>query len=156
MDKPQIRLLQLRGMNFRILYWPATGSVAPAKTALLSHGSGLVAASWWLVAPQLAAAGYSVYAMDRRGHGGSDCAATGADHGGNGYEFFDFAEDIVALAEALDLQTIYGIGHSAGSTDLLLAAALRPGLFERLFVIDPSLSHPAKAGAALSQQALDT
>jgi len=160
MDKPEIRQLQLRGMSFRILYWPAApGYRARKKTALLSHGTGLVAASWWLVAPQLARAGYNVYAIDRRGHGGSDPAGasrTEASHGGNGYEFLDFAEDILALTEALNLQTIYGIGHSAGSTDLLLAATLRPGLFEQLFVIDPTLSLPATKGATMPQQALDT
>jgi len=156
MDKPQSKQLRLRAMNFRMLYWPAApGATDPAKTALLSHGTGLVAASWWLVAPQLARAGYNVYAIDRRGHGGSD-RADQACHGGNGYEFLDFAEDILALAEALDLHTIYGIGHSAGSTDLLLAAAQRPELFERLFVIDPTLSLPSKNGATLPQEALDT
>lgn len=170
MNKPQVRHRQLRGLRFRILYWPAAASTtAPTKTALLSHGTGLVAASWWLVAPQLARAGYNVYAIDRRGHGGSDRAAAGrteagrteaghtaANHGGNGYEFLDFAEDILALVDALELQAIYGIGHSAGSTDLLLAAALRPGLFDQLFVIDPTLSLPATEGATLPQQALDT
>ena len=66
---------------------------------------------------------YTVYALDRRGHGDSHKPA--ADR----YHFQDFAEDVCRVIEALDLTDIYGIGHSAGATDLLLAAKLLPCAF---------------------------
>ena len=46
------------------------------------------------------------------------------------------------MVETLDLTNIYGIGHSAGATDLLLAAKLLPARFARLFVIEPTIMDP--------------
>ena len=66
-----------------------------------------------------------VYALDRRGHGDSHKPAA------NRYHFQDFAEDVCTAIEALDLSNIYGIGHSAGATDLLLAAKLKPATLLR-------------------------
>jgi pimeloyl-ACP methyl ester carboxylesterase len=77
-----------------------------------------------------------VYALDRRGHGDSHKPA--ADR----YHFQDFAEDVCRVIEALDLSDIYGIGHSAGATDLLLAAKLLPQRFGRLFVMEPTVMDP--------------
>ncbi len=103
--------------------------------ALLMHGTGFVAEVWDDVARELAS-DYTVYALDRRGHGDSQKPA--ADR----YHFLDFAEDVCAAIEALGLSDIYGIGHSAGATDLLLAAKLKPGRFSRLFVMEPTVMDP--------------
>jgi pimeloyl-ACP methyl ester carboxylesterase len=46
------------------------------------------------------------------------------------------------VIEALDLHDIFGVGHSAGATDLLLAARLEPGRFSRLFVMEPTIMDP--------------
>ena len=46
------------------------------------------------------------------------------------------------MIEALGLSDIYGIGHSAGATDLLLAAKLLPRRFSRLFVMEPTVMDP--------------
>ncbi len=51
------------------------------------------------------------------------------------------------MIEALDLSDIYGIGHSAGATDLLLAAKLKPARFSRLFVMEPTVMDPRAARA---------
>ena len=102
------------------------------------HGTGFVAEVWDDVARELAA-DYTVYALDRRGHGDSHKPA--ADR----YHFQDFAEDVCTAIEALDLSDIYGIGHSAGATDLLLAAKLRPDRFTRLFVMEPTVMDPGAA-----------
>lgn len=103
--------------------------------ALLLHGTGFVAEVWDDVARELAA-DYTVYALDRRGHGDSHKPA--AAH----YHFQDFAEDVCTVIEVLGLTDIYGIGHSAGATDLLLAAKLRPDRFTRLFVMEPTVMDP--------------
>jgi pimeloyl-ACP methyl ester carboxylesterase len=115
--------------------------------ALLLHGTGFVANVWDEVARDLAST-YTVYALDRRGHGAS--------HKPGAYHFLDYAEDVCRVIEALDLRDIYGIGHSAGATDLLLAARLRPGRFTRLFVMEPTVMDPRKArdvSAGLSEWA---
>ena len=51
--------------------------------------------------------------------------------------------DSAAAIETLGLSDIYGIGHSAGATDLLLAAKLLPERFSRLFVMEPTVMDPA-------------
>jgi pimeloyl-ACP methyl ester carboxylesterase len=111
------------------------GEDSGKPVALLLHGTGFVAEVWDEVASELAQR-YTVYAHDRRGHGGSHKPA--ADR----YHFQDFAEDVCRVVEALDLSDIYGIGHSAGATDLLLAAKLLPGRFQRLFVMEPTIMDP--------------
>ena len=116
--------------------WGARDSGKPP--ALMLHGTGFVAEVWDDVARELAQ-DYTVYALDRRGHG--DSHKPTADR----YHFQDFAEDVCRVVEALDLTGIYGIGHSAGATDLLLAAKLLPARFARLFVIEPTIMDPRAA-----------
>ncbi len=111
------------------------GEDSGKPVALLLHGTGFLAEVWDEVASELASR-YTVYALDRRGHGDSHKPA--ADR----YHFQDFAEDVCRVVEALDLSDIYGIGHSAGATDLLLAAKLLPNRFARLFVMEPTVMNP--------------
>ncbi|PPQ19310.1 alpha/beta hydrolase [Bradyrhizobium sp. AC87j1] len=106
--------------------------------ALLVHGTGFVADVWDEVACELASA-YTVYALDRRGHGAS--------HKPGSYHFLDYADDVRRVIDALELHDVYGIGHSAGATDLLLAAKLLPGRITRLFVMEPTVMDPRAAGA---------
>jgi pimeloyl-ACP methyl ester carboxylesterase len=110
---------------------PASGK----PPALLLHGTGFVAEVWTEVAAALAT-DYTVYAIDRRGHGLSHKPAAHC------YHFQDFAEDLCRVVDYLDLHDIYGIGHSAGATDLLLAAKLLPERFSRLFVMEPTVMDP--------------
>ena len=112
-----------------MLQWGESGKTP----ALLLHGTGFVADVWDEVARELAST-YTVYALDRRGHGASHKPAA--------YHFLDFAEDVCRVIDALDLRNVYGIGHSAGGTDLLLAAKLLPGRFTRLFVMEPTVMDP--------------
>lgn len=127
--------------------WGEDGSRKPP--ALLLHGTGFVAEVWDDIARELAA-DYTVYALDRRGHGDSHKPV--ADR----YHFLDFAEDVCTVIETLGLSNIYGIGHSAGATDLLLAAKLKPARFARLFVMEPTVMDPHTArldGSGLSHSA---
>jgi pimeloyl-ACP methyl ester carboxylesterase len=129
----------------RMTIGPAEARIALARwgddgkpPALLMHGTGFVAEVWDDVARELAH-DYTVYALDRRGHGDSHKPA--ADR----YHFQDFAADVCAVIETLGLSNIYGIGHSAGATDLLLAAKLMPARFSRLFVMEPTVMDPHAA-----------
>jgi pimeloyl-ACP methyl ester carboxylesterase len=120
------------GVRIALVRW---GEADPDKPpALLLHGTGFVGEIWDEIANGLAAR-YTVYALDRRGHGASDKPGR--------YHFADFASDLVATIETLELFGIYGIGHSAGATDLLLAARLLPGRFSRLFVMEPTVMDPS-------------
>ncbi len=121
------------GARMALSRWGEARSGKPA--ALLIHGTGFVGEVWDEVASALASR-YVVYALDRRGHGASHKPAAGA------YHFLDFAHDLRAAIEDLGLFDIHGIGHSAGATDLLLAAKLLPGRFSRLFVMEPTIMDP--------------
>lgn len=121
------------GGRIAVARWGEAGSGKPP--ALLVHGTGFVAEVWDEVARQLAA-GHTVYGIDRRGHGESHKPSTDC------YHFLDFASDVCAVIEALDLTDIVGVGHSAGATDLLLAARLLPRRFARLFVMEPTVMDP--------------
>lgn len=103
--------------------------------ALLVHGTGFVAEVWDEVARGLARR-YTVYGIDRRGHGSSHKPSL------DRYHFLDFASDVCAVVETLGLNDIFGVGHSAGATDLLLAAYLLPRRFSRLFVMEPTIMDP--------------
>lgn len=106
--------------------------------ALLLHGTGFCADVWDELACELAS-DYTVVGVDRRGHGESHKPA--ADR----YHFVDYAEDVGRIVKALGLRDIYGIGHSAGATDLLLSAKLLPTCFRRLFVMEPTAMDPRAA-----------
>ncbi|MFK4508922.1 alpha/beta hydrolase [Bradyrhizobium daqingense] len=125
-----------------MLQWGESGR----PPALLVHGTGFVADVWDEVARELAST-YTVYALDRRGHGAS--------HKPGAYHFLDYADDVCQVVDALDLRDIYGIGHSAGATDLLLAAKMLPECFTRLFVMEPTVMDPGAARATdLSEESL--
>ena len=127
-----------------MLQWGESGK----PPALLLHGTGFVADVWDEVARDLAST-HTVYALDRRGHGAS--------HKPGAYHFLDYADDICRVIDTLKLRDVYGIGHSAGATDLLLAAKLRPERFTRLFVMEPTVMNPHAArdpSAGLSDESL--
>src|ERR1700754_733364 len=118
------------------------GEADPGKPpVLLSHGTSFVAEVWDEIATTLASR-YAVYALDRRGHGASHKPAAGR------YHFLDYASDVCAVIEALALSDVFVIGHSAGATDLLLAAKLLPRRFSRLFVMEPTIMDPRGVGVA--------
>ncbi len=125
--------VELSGGRIALARWGEVDSKKPA--ALLVHGTGFVAEVWDEVARELTSK-YTVYGIDRRGHGASHKPPA------EQYHFLDFASDICAVAGALDLTDIFGVGHSAGATDLLLAAKLEPRRFQRLFVMEPTIMDP--------------
>lgn len=131
MTEPQRLLVGSADAPIALARWGEPGR----PPALLLHGTGFVAEVWTEVAEALAA-DHTVYALDRRGHGLSHKPPAGR------YHFQDFAEDLRTVVEQLDLRDVYGIGHSAGATDLLLATKLMPERFARLFVMEPTVMDP--------------
>jgi pimeloyl-ACP methyl ester carboxylesterase len=124
---------RVAGARIAVTQW---GDIECRRPSILMvHGTGLVAEVWDEIATALASR-YRVYAIDRRGHGASHKPET------DRYHFLDFALDVCTVIEALDLVNIFGIGHSAGATDLLLAAKLLPRRVSRLFVIEPTVMDP--------------
>ena len=144
MTEPQRIIIGDDNSRIALARWGDERSGKPP--ALLLHGTGFVAEVWTEVAEVLAA-DYTVYSVDRRGHGLSHKPP------GESYHFADFADDLCMVIDRLDLHGITGIGHSAGATDLLLTAKLMPERFARLFVMEPTVMDPrAMRGGGLSDQ----
>lgn len=137
--EPHSAFVEANDVRLHVLRWGDPGDRPPA---LLVAGTGFPGLTWRAVA-EILTEDYVVYTFDRRGHGLSDKPPLHPSIRGLGYDFADFANDLIALIDALDLSGVYGIGHSSGGTDVLLAAGLRPDLFSRLFVFEPTIAHPA-------------
>ena len=119
-----------REMEIALIDWGGDGPLA-----LLHHANGFCAGMWALLAERLRPH-YRVVALDARGHGDSTAPSPGP-----AYDWMNFVEDLIPLAEQLaDEQgapIAYGIGNSFGGLVTAYAAGLRPGLFERVAMLDP-------------------
>ncbi|HEY3742233.1 MAG TPA: alpha/beta hydrolase [Bryobacteraceae bacterium] len=54
----------------------------------------------------------------------------------------DFANDVAALGDTLGWKNAIGVGHSMGGYSVALAAAMRPGMFSALVLLDPVIRAP--------------
>jgi pimeloyl-ACP methyl ester carboxylesterase len=118
------------GLTHRVMEWAAPGARA---TALLIHGFMDAGATWDLVAPRLAGAGFRVLAPDLRGYGDGARVAPG------GYYYFpDYVLDVAELVEALVPSggPLLVVGHSMGGTVATLYAGSFPARVSRLVVVE--------------------
>jgi lipase len=113
----------VRGVELALWEWPGAG-----RPVLFCHAAGFHARAWDQVIARLP--GTHCYAFDARGHGGSSKPAPP-------YAWRDFGADAAALAEWLGLSAALGVGHSLGGHAVTLGAALRPGAFAGLLLMDP-------------------
>jgi pimeloyl-ACP methyl ester carboxylesterase len=125
------RSVRLPDVEIALLDWGGDG--APV---LFHHANGFCKGVFGLVA-ELLEPRFRVIAMDARGHGDS----THPEAPGS-YAWTRFAEDLAGVAEQLRAELgvpslPLGVGHSFGGTSLLGAAKRRPGLFDRIVLVDP-------------------
>lgn len=113
-------------VDLAVTEWPSDG-----PPLVLLHGIGSSAYTWRPVAPRLARH-YHLYAVDMRGHGDSAKPDTG-------YLLDDYAEDLDALLDALELDRPYVLGHSLGSLTALTWASRHPGRAAAMALEDPPL-----------------
>ena len=129
---PHLQYTQANGISQASFEWrPALQGHGP--TLWLVHATGFHARVWDQTIAHLP--GHHVIATELRGHGRSQAA-----------DFEDwcvFGHDQAALAAAFGLQGAVGVGHSMGAHALLHAAALAPGAFRQLVLVDPVLLAPA-------------
>ncbi len=98
------------------------------RRLLLIHGLSSNAAGWWRLGSDLAAAGFSVTAVDLRGHGASPHADL--------YTLEAYAADVLAAGDGW-----YGVlGHSLGGAVAVAAAAGDPTWTQRLVLYEPALA----------------
>lgn len=108
------------------------------RSVVALPGIGDSRASYRQLGPLLAAAGFTVYALDLRGHGGSDA-------GFESYTAADVGDDAVAVMEALDLQEVVLLGNSIGAASGA-HAALKSERVTRLVFLSGFVDDPPNFG----------
>ncbi|MCC6381376.1 MAG: alpha/beta hydrolase [Dehalococcoidia bacterium] len=128
MIEPLARRIPGDGVTLQVYEWP--GEDPPI---LLVHATGFHARCWDQVVARLP--GRRVVALDMRGHGLSEKPEPP-------YSWRSFGGDVAAVCRALGLRGAIGVGHSKGGHAVTLAAALAPGTFTSLLLIDPVILEP--------------
>ncbi|MFP4514276.1 MAG: alpha/beta fold hydrolase, partial [Acidimicrobiales bacterium] len=95
---------------------------------LLAHGGFDFAATFDLLAPLLADAGWRVVSWDQRGHGNSEHAAL--------YSWDADVRDAVAVIESITDEAMPVLGHSKGGSMMLQLAELAPWHVSRVVNLD--------------------
>jgi pimeloyl-ACP methyl ester carboxylesterase len=130
--EPRRGQVQAGGMTFSYLEWGKDGS-----PLLLLHGITSSARGWWRVAPELAAIGYHIYALDMPGHGQSQLADV--------HRIHQIANRVAGVVHELQVSNPVVIGHSwGGAVALELAASMAVA---RITLVDPLLSLTSERGA---------
>ena len=130
--QPKLHHVQANGLSLACFEWRAALR-GTAPTLWMVHATGFHGRVWDQVIHHLP--GRHVIAAEQRGHGRSEARDFDS--------WADFSHDQAALAAAFDLRGAVGIGHSMGAHALVQAAALQPGRFRQLVLIDPVLLSPA-------------
>lgn len=118
------------------LYGPDDG-----KPVIALHGWLDNAATFSRLAPGLQ--GLRIVALDLPGHGHSDHRPIGA-----GYNIWDYAHDVLQVAEQFGWQRFSLLGHSMGAIVSVLLAGALPERVERLALIDGVIPYTGEADSA--------
>jgi pimeloyl-ACP methyl ester carboxylesterase len=127
--RPHESDLKVDGRKLHLLDWGGEGRTP----LLLLHGFTGHAHAWDTLSIALQPH-FHVYALDARGHGDSDPADT--------YNAVAAFDDISGVVDQLGLQTLVLVGLSMGGRNAMYFASRRPGLVQKLVIVDigPELS----------------
>ena len=117
------------GLQIHYRRWWTPDNKPTLPPILLLHGLASSAHIWNLVAPQLNRYGYSVIALDQRGHGESEKPDSG-------YDFATILADDAAVIAALEIKHPILVGHSWGAMVALQYAALHVEQVNALVLVD--------------------
>ncbi|MFK7975860.1 MAG: alpha/beta fold hydrolase [Halioglobus sp.] len=136
MPEPKELLVDIGDISLAVLHWPPrdTAHSNNDDPVLLLHATGFHARCWHEVVKHLP--GHNVYAADLRFHGNSGALGP--------VDWGVMAQDIVKLVQALDLNSVLGVGHSIGGHLLARVAAQHSALFKHLVLVDPVITSPER------------
>jgi len=104
------------------------------EAVVFGHGFGTDQRAWRFVAPAFAAT-HRIVTFDHVGFGSSDRAAYAAARHGR---LEGYAQDLLEVLDALDLQRCTYVGHSVGGVIGLLASISQAQRFQRLILLGTS------------------
>jgi esterase len=122
---PQDRYITVNGLRLHYLDWGGD----ERQPFIMLHGIGRLAHSFDHIAPAFRA-NYRVLAIDMRGHGDSGWSPEGA------YLVEDYAKDLEAFVEQLNLRNIVLLGNSTGGRVVQVYAGMHPERVARLISED--------------------
>jgi alpha-beta hydrolase superfamily lysophospholipase len=126
------------GAALAYLHYPAGGTTPAARRIVLVHGSSARGQSMHPLAQALAAEGFTVDALDMRGHGDSGTRGQIAYIG----QLEDDVADFVKIVPHAGGNTL--LGHSSGGGFVLrFAASAQQTLFDRYVLLSPYLRYDA-------------
>lgn len=131
--------VQLEGVKLHYTVWNADGG----DTTLLVHGLNRELHVWG-TAPEQLAATRRVICVDLRGHGLSDWAK-------DGYAVQSFADDLIGLLDALDVEEVQYIAHSLGSRIGIAFAATWQGRLRNVILSECGPELPEAQALALRE-----
>ena len=131
--------IEANGQRFEILEQGSGG-----KLALCLHGFPEHAISWRAQMPLLAELGYRVWAVNQRGYGNSS-----RPRGIASYALTHLLDDVAALIDASEAESVTLIGHDWGAMVAWCFAALRRRPLQRLVIMN--VPHPLCFRAALKR-----
>ncbi|HEY0136529.1 MAG TPA: alpha/beta hydrolase, partial [Nannocystis sp.] len=123
------------------------------RVMLFAHGFGCDQNMWRYVAPAFADT-HRIVLFDHVGAGSSDLSAYDPDRYAS---LHGYADDVIAICDALDLRDVVFVGHSVSAMIGVLAAIEEPQRFRRLVLVAPSprYIHDDDYVGAFSQQDID-
>lgn len=127
-ERDRLTLPSTDGVTLAVHDLPTAGDGSD-ETVLLVHATGFHGYVWAPLAAHLHVR--RALAPDLRGHGDSTPPA------GGDFRWEGFADDVLAVVDALDLAGCAAVGHSKGGAALLLAEQRRPGTFRALYLYEP-------------------
>jgi non-heme chloroperoxidase len=142
-----VRFATLAQANGPTLRYAISGPEAGQPIVLL-HGYSDSSFSFSRVMPLLARQGFQAIALDQRGHGDSDRPE-------RGYRIEDFAGDVVALLDKLEIDRATVVGHSMGSIVARRVAELHPDRVAGLVLIG-AVETPMREGVQELQAAVES
>lgn len=115
----------------------------PERAVILIHGLTATHMEFAQLGPALAAEGWYVIALDLRGRGRSSKPS-------HGYNIAFHAADVLALCDALHLDTVNVVGHSLGAVIGMYITAIAPQRVRKLVLIDLGGKIPEDTARAIS------
>jgi sigma-B regulation protein RsbQ len=101
---------------------------------LFAHGFGCDQNMWRYVTPAFEN-DYKIVLFDYVGSGKSDLAAYNAERYSN---LNGYAQDVLDICRALNLEDVVYVGHSVSSMIGVIAAVKQPALFDKIIMVGPS------------------
>src|SRR5690349_1978824 len=135
------------GLRLHYRRWLPSEERPELPPLVLLHGLASGSHIWNLVAPLLVEHGYSVTALDQRGHGESEKPASG-------YDYETIVADDAAAIEALQIMKPALVGHSWGASVVLQYAVTYPERVTSLTLVDGATNQLSQRPGWTREQAM--